>query len=92
MPRAPMLCAFVLCLLGTAADAQTPPPGADSAACVRCHAQPSRRFHADPTHKKFECGTCHVEAKSHLADSKVKPELAQDDALCSGCHPLKPRR
>lgn len=69
------------------ATAQVP-----SATCLRCHAQPSPKFHADPTHKKFDCVVCHTEAQPHVADSKVKPKLAQDDALCSGCHPLKPRR
>jgi hypothetical protein len=84
---AALTCA-VLMLASGSAPAQL--PATDSATCLRCHAQPSRKFHSEPTHKKFECATCHTAAAAHVADNKSKPVLANDPALCSSCHPLKP--
>lgn len=79
-----------LCLVVFDLSAQA--PAIESAVCIRCHAQPSRKFHADPTHKKFDCVVCHTEAAAHVADSKTKPTLTRDDQLCSSCHALKPRQ
>lgn len=91
--RAALLVFAVLCAgVARSAFAQAEPARIDSARCIGCHAQPSKKFHADPTHKKFDCIVCHAEAAAHVADNKTKPKLVQDDKLCSSCHALKPRK
>jgi hypothetical protein len=83
--------AVLLMLSALAAMAPTH-AAVESASCLRCHAQPSPKFHADPTHKKFDCGTCHAGLDRHLAKASEKPTLVRDSALCSSCHPAKPAR
>jgi hypothetical protein len=57
--------------------------------CVSCHAEPSRRAHSQPSHKKLACATCHVGGAQHVADTRVRPKLGGDEQLCASCHAAK---
>jgi hypothetical protein len=57
--------------------------------CVSCHVQPSTRFHSQPSHKKLACATCHVGGAGHVADTRSRPKLGGDPALCASCHEAK---
>lgn len=57
--------------------------------CISCHAEPSRRAHSQPTHKKLTCTTCHVGSAQHVADTRMRPKLGGDEALCTSCHAAK---
>jgi len=69
-------------------------PAAQAAAvgddvCVSCHAEPSTRFHSQPSHKKLACATCHVGGAEHVADTRSRPKLGGDPVLCASCHEAK---
>ena len=57
--------------------------------CVGCHAQPSTRFHSQPSHKKLACAQCHTGGAEHVADPRVRPKLVGDGPLCASCHAPK---
>ena len=57
--------------------------------CVSCHAEPSTRFHSQSSHKKLSCGSCHVGGAEHVADTRVRPKIGGDPALCGSCHEAK---
>lgn len=73
--------------LGGAAGAQAPAPRDEI--CLSCHAVPSARFHSQPSHKKLTCAQCHVGGAEHVDDTRLRPRLAGDDALCASCHAPK---
>lgn len=57
--------------------------------CLSCHAEPSTKFHSQPSHKKLACATCHVGGAEHVADTRARPKLGGDPALCASCHETK---
>ncbi len=57
--------------------------------CVSCHAEPTRRAHSQPSHKKLTCAACHVGGTEHVADTRVRPKLGGDQQLCESCHAAK---
>ena len=57
--------------------------------CVSCHAEPSTKFHSQPSHKKLTCATCHVGGAVHVADARARPKLGGDEKLCASCHEAK---
>ena len=57
--------------------------------CLSCHAEPSPRFHSQPSHKKLSCANCHVGGAEHVADTRVKPKIGGDPVLCTSCHQAK---
>jgi hypothetical protein len=57
--------------------------------CVSCHAEPSTRFHSQPSHKKLSCANCHVGGAEHVADTRARPKLGGDPKLCASCHEAK---
>ncbi len=59
------------------------------ATCLSCHAEPSRRAHSQPSHKKLACATCHLNGAQHVADTRVRPKLGGDERLCTSCHAAK---
>jgi hypothetical protein len=65
-----------------------PAPVAD-AICISCHAEPSTKFHSQPSHKKLACATCHVGGAEHVADTRSRPKLGGDPKLCASCHEAK---
>ncbi len=83
-----LLLAATSTLLVAAATAADTAPISD-AICISCHAEPSGRFHSQPTHKKFTCATCHRGGAEHVADTRSRPRLASDPVLCASCHEAK---
>jgi hypothetical protein len=57
--------------------------------CVSCHAEPGTKFHSQPSHKKLACAACHTGGAAHVADTRVRPKLGGDPALCASCHEAK---
>jgi hypothetical protein len=57
--------------------------------CLSCHAEPSTRFHSQPSHKKLSCANCHLGGAEHVADTRVRPKLGGDQKLCASCHEAK---
>ena len=57
--------------------------------CVSCHAEPSAKFHSQPSHKKLACANCHVGGAEHVADTRTRPKLGGDATLCASCHEAK---
>ncbi len=57
--------------------------------CLSCHAEPSTRFHSQPTHKKLGCAMCHIGGAEHVADTRTRPKLGGDEKLCASCHEAK---
>lgn len=57
--------------------------------CVSCHAEPGTKFHSQPSHKKLACATCHAGGAEHVADTRARPMLGGDPALCASCHEAK---
>jgi hypothetical protein len=57
--------------------------------CVSCHAEPAKKFHSQPSHKKLACASCHAGGAEHVADTRVRPKLGGDPALCASCHEAK---
>jgi hypothetical protein len=57
--------------------------------CVSCHAEPSTKFHSQPSHKKLTCASCHVGGAEHVADTRLRPRLGGDAQLCASCHEAK---
>jgi len=57
--------------------------------CVSCHAEPSTKFHSQPSHKKLSCSNCHVGGAEHIADTRARPKIGGDPALCRSCHEAK---
>lgn len=83
---------WVAAMLAAAGPAPAQPPEVDDAVCISCHAEPSTRFHAQPSHKKIACASCHGNGAQHVAEVRVRPTLAVDAVLCASCHPArKPR-
>ena len=83
-------CQAALVLLALAAS----PLGAQTTAvrdevCLSCHAEPSAKFHSQPSHKKLTCATCHVGGAEHVADTRARPKLGGDQKLCASCHEAK---
>ena len=62
------------------------------AVCISCHAEPSSKFHSQPTHKKFTCANCHLGGAQHVADTRSRPRLASDPVLCASCHEAKKKQ
>lgn len=60
--------------------------------CVSCHAEPSTKFHSQPSHKKLTCANCHVGGAEHVADTRTRPRLGGDPQLCASCHEAKKKR
>ncbi len=84
--RSMVLCraaALSLALVAGSAPAQT---SARDEICVSCHAEPSPKFHSQPSHKKLACANCHVGGAEHVADTRVRPKLGGDPQLCASCH------
>jgi len=67
--------------------AQKAPIGDET--CVSCHAEPSPRFHSQPSHKKLGCALCHTGGAEHVADTRTRPKLGGDEKLCASCHEAK---
>ena len=83
-------CRVALVLLALAAG----PLGAQTTAvrdevCLSCHAEPSTKFHGQPSHKKLSCATCHAGGAEHVADTRARPKLGGDQKLCASCHETK---
>jgi hypothetical protein len=57
--------------------------------CVSCHLEPSAKFHSQISHKKLSCSSCHVGGAEHVADTRVRPKIGGDPALCGSCHEAK---
>ena len=57
--------------------------------CLSCHAEPSPKFHSQPSHKKLACTNCHVGGAEHVADTRTRPKLGGDQKLCASCHEAK---
>lgn len=57
--------------------------------CVSCHAEPGTKFHSQPSHKKLSCSSCHVGGAEHVADTRERPKIGGDPALCRSCHEAK---
>ncbi len=57
--------------------------------CLSCHAEPSAKFHSQSSHKKLACARCHVGGSEHVADTRARPRLGGDPALCASCHDAK---
>jgi len=57
--------------------------------CLSCHAEPSPRFHSQPSHKKLGCALCHIGGAEHVADTRTRPRLGGDEKLCASCHEAK---
>jgi len=74
-------------MAGVVASAQSAPVA--DAICLSCHAEPSPRFHSQPSHKKFACATCHLGGAEHVADVRTRPKLTGDARLCASCHEAK---
>lgn len=64
-------------------------PAVPDEVCVSCHAEPSTKFHSQPSHKKLACAGCHVGGAAHVADTRVRPRLGGDEKLCASCHQAK---
>ncbi|UCG97467.1 MAG: hypothetical protein JSW31_18350 [Burkholderiales bacterium] len=79
--------ALLAALVAGAPSAQTAPPKDE--VCVSCHAEPSTKFHSQPSHKKLSCANCHVGGAEHVADTRVKPKIGGDPVLCTSCHQAK---
>lgn len=82
---------FTILLLGCN-SAWAQPTELGDAVCVSCHAEPSKRFHSQPSHKKISCANCHGGGAQHVADTRSRPKLAVDAALCASCHAAKKQR
>jgi hypothetical protein len=82
----PALALAALCAAGPS-SAQAAPVTDD--VCVSCHAEPSPKFHSQPSHKKLACASCHDGGEQHVADTRRRPKLGGDDKLCASCHPAK---
>jgi hypothetical protein len=65
------------------------PAQVDDAVCIGCHAEPSTKFHSQPSHKKLACAHCHVGGAEHVADTRSRPKIAGDAPLCASCHEAK---
>jgi len=59
------------------------------AICISCHAEPGRKFHSQPSHKKLACTICHLGGAEHVADTRVRPKLGGNERLCASCHEAK---
>jgi hypothetical protein len=57
--------------------------------CLSCHAEPSPKFHSQPSHKKLACANCHVGGAEHVADTRARPKIGGDQTLCASCHEAK---
>ncbi len=92
MPRTALLglcrAAAVLAAIAAAPlSAQT--PTVKDEICVSCHAEPSAKFHSQSSHKKLACGNCHLGGAEHVADTRRRPKIGGDPALCASCHEAK---
>ena len=80
--------AGLLLALSAGSPSAQPPPVRDEV-CVSCHAEPSAKFHSQPSHKKLTCANCHLGGAEHIADTRVRPKLGGDSQLCASCHEAK---
>ncbi|MCU0765183.1 MAG: hypothetical protein MUF32_04050 [Burkholderiaceae bacterium] len=76
-----------LSLLGPAPLAAQ--PAVADEICVSCHAEPSTKFHSQPSHKKLACASCHLGGAAHVADTRARPRLGGGQELCASCHEAK---
>ena len=76
-------------LAAVAAPPQARAAPVNDEVCVSCHAEPSTRFHSQPSHKKLACANCHVGGAEHVADTRVRPKIGGDQKLCASCHEAK---
>ena len=79
--------AMLLALATGPLSAQTAPVRDE--VCVSCHAEPSTRFHSQPSHKKLSCANCHVGGAEHVADTRARPTIGGDQKVCASCHEAK---
>lgn len=82
-------CVAWAALLAAAGSLQAQTAPVKDEVCLSCHAEPSTRFHSQPSHKKLACATCHVGGAEHVADTRARPRLGGDPTLCASCHEAK---
>ena len=85
-----VLCrAAAMSLALAAAGSQAQTAAVMDEVCLSCHAEPSPKFHSQPSHKKLACANCHVGGAEHVADTRARPKLGGDQKLCASCHEAK---
>ena len=76
-----LLAAALTSLVAAAAVAE--PASISDAICISCHAEPSSKFHSQPTHKKFTCANCHLGgAQRHTKVSGIRQCLGTTQWVC----------
>jgi len=87
--RSMVLCRAAALSLAFAAATALAQAAVKDEICVSCHAEPSPKFHSQPSHKKLACVNCHVGGAEHVADTRTRPKLGGDATLCASCHEAK---